>query len=96
MKNAFDTIDRSIKCSVPQGSILGPLLFILWVNDICNVPPLLFKILYADDSCVLISDNLLGNLIDILNTELISLYNSFKTDKLSLNINKSFFMIFQN
>ena len=96
MKKAFDTIDRSIKCSVPQGSILGPLLFILWVNDICNAPPLLFKILYADDSCVLISDNLLSNLIDIVNTELISLYNSFKTDKFSLNTNKSFFMIFQN
>ena len=57
---------RGIKCGVPQGSILGPLLFIISVNDICNVSPMLFKILYADDTCVLISGNHLNNLIDRL------------------------------
>ena len=85
---------RSIKCGVPQGSILGPLLFILSVNDICNVSPILFKILYADDTCVLISGNHLNNLIKMLNIELISLNNWFKANKLSLNTKKSFFMIF--
>ena len=53
-----------IKCDVPQGSNLGPLLFIISVNDICNVSPLLFKILYADDTCVLISGNHLNDLIN--------------------------------
>ena len=85
---------RGIKCGVPQGSILGPLLFIISVNDICNVSPMLFKILYADDTCVLISGNHLNNLIDRLNTELISLNNWFKANKLSLNTKKSCFMIF--
>ena len=85
---------RSIECGVPQGSILGPLLFIISVNDICNVSPMLFKILYADDTCVLISGNHLNDLIDRLNTELISLNNWFKANKLSLNTNKSFFMTF--
>ena len=66
---------RGIKCGVPQGSILGPLLFIISVNDICNVSPMPFKILYAYDTCVLISGNHLNNLIDRLNTELISLNN---------------------
>ena len=55
---------------------------------------MLFKILYADDTCVLISGNHLNDLIDELNTELISLNNGFKANKLSLNTNKSFFMIF--
>ena len=81
---------RSIKCGVSQGSILGPLLFILSVNDICNVSPILFKILYADDTCVLISGNHLNNLIKMLNIELISLSNWFKANKLSLNTKNHF------
>ena len=85
---------HGIKCGVPQGSILGPLLFIISVNDICNVSPVLFKILYADDTCVLISGNHLNDLINRLNTELISLNNCFKANKLSLNTKKSCFMIF--
>ena len=88
---------RSIKCGVPQlGSILGPLLFILSVNDICNVSPILFKILYADDTCVLISGNHLKNLIKMLNIELISLNNWFKAYELSLNTKKSFFYDFSS
>ena len=75
---------RGIRCGVPQGctSILAPLVFIISVNDICTVSPMLFKILYADDTCVLISgrSNHLSNLIDRLNTELISLNNWFKAN----------------
>ena len=55
---------------------------------------MLFKI-YADDTCVLISGTHLNDLIDILNTELISLNNWFIANKLSLNTKKNlFFMIF--
>ena len=45
----------SIKCGVSQEYIIVPLLFVLSVNDICNVSPLLFKILFADNTCVLLS-----------------------------------------
>ena len=55
---------------------------------------MLFKIFYADDTCVLISSNHLNDLIDRLNAEHISLNNWFKANKLSLNTKKSLFMIF--
>ena len=53
----FVTIDgtqseiKSVKCGVPQCSILGPLLFIIYMNDLYNVSEFLFTILYADDTC---------------------------------------------
>ena len=71
---------------------LGPLLFILSVNDICNVSPLLFKILFADDTCVLLSGKNLNTLVALMNTELISLNNWFKANKLSLNTKKIIFL----
>ena len=60
----------NMTCGVPQGSILGPLLFILYVNDIWNVSDLLFKILHAYDTCVVAQGHNLEDQIDTLNTEL--------------------------
>ena len=54
---------RIIKCRVPQGSILGPLLFIIHMNDICNVSELLYTIMYADDTSIIMSGNDLKSLI---------------------------------
>ena len=54
---------RSIECGEPQGSILGPLLFINHINDICNVSELLYTIMYADDTSVIMNGNDLESLI---------------------------------
>ena len=47
--NAKSTVQK-ITCGVPQGSILGPLLFLLYVNDISNISKILHFVLFADDT----------------------------------------------
>ena len=85
---------RPVECGVPQGSILGPLLFIISMNDICNVSDLMFAIMYADDTCFLMYGTDLHKLIKQLNVELDFLCTWFKSNKLSLNTQKTFYMIF--
>ena len=74
----------------PKVFILGPHLFILFMNDICSVSKLLFTLLYADDTCVLLSGIYLNNLVAVLNVELIYLSAWLKSNKLSLNTQKNF------
>ena len=70
MYNIIQSGTRSIKCEVLQGSILGPLLFIIYMNDICNVSELLYTIMYTDDTSVIMSGNDLESLIQSVNSEL--------------------------
>ena len=82
-----------IICGVPQGSILGPLLFILYINDIVNTSNMLQFILFADDTTILFSDTDISNKVDLINTELKEVTNWFKSNKLSVNASKTNFMI---
>ena len=83
-----------ISCGVPKGSVLGPKLFILYINDICNVSKLLKFISFADDTHILYSDSNVHNLISIMNHELDKLYTWFSVNKLSLNASKTNYMVF--
>ena len=84
-----------ITYGVPQGSILGPLLFLLYINDIQNCSDKLNFYLFADDTNILYADKNLSVLEQTVNTELHKLYNWLTSNKLTLNIKKSNFVIFR-
>lgn len=83
-----------IKCGVPQGSVLGPQLFILYINDICNVSKIVHFILFADDTNLFVNGDNIDELCLILNRELDKLNTWFIINKLSLNVSKTNYMIF--
>ena len=61
---------KHITCGVPQGSILGPLFFIAYMDDIFHASKNLFNILYTDDISILLSGSNLQKLVCEMNTEL--------------------------
>jgi len=87
---------KHITCGVPQGSVLGPTLFLLYVNDMPNASKVLNAILFADDTNLFYSGNNIEYMCEIVSNELMHLNQWFIVNKLSLNINKTNFMIFSN
>ena len=88
-----DSNHKIINCGVPQGFILGPLLFILYINDIVNTTSLLELILFADDTTLLFSHPDIASQNDIINIELQEICNWFQANKLSVNATKTHYMV---
>jgi hypothetical protein len=79
---------------VPQGSILGPLLFIIYINDIVKCSSVLRLLLFADDTTLLNSNKDFNKLINCTNTELTLIADWFKANKLSINVDKTCYVLF--
>ena len=92
--NGIPSSLQNISHGVPQGSILGPLLFILYINDIVNCSDILKFILFADDTNLFYSNRDIVTLMSTLNAELHKLSNWFRANRLCLNVKKSNYISF--
>ena len=81
---------------VPQGSNLGPLLFLLYINDLANVSSTLFFILFADDTNVFCSHKSWQTLVKTVNAELTCVADWFSANRLTLNLDKTNFILFKS
>lgn len=82
----------TVRCGVPQGSVLGPLLFLVYVNDLPNASKLNTR-MFADDTVLFYSHKSSKHLEDTINLELQKISNWFCSNKLSLNVDKTKCMI---
>ena len=94
--NGVDSVIMDINCGVPQGSVLGPLLFILYTNDLPNTLMKTKCILFADDTTIYVSSENIGEMYETMNAELDVLSDWFKANKLSLNVSKTNYVHFTN
>ena len=86
--------EKLIDISVLQGSILGPILFLCFINDL-HLATNLLTLLFADDTVGIDSDHDLATLIDRVNLEIQKLANWFRANRMAVNVGKTKYIVFR-
>ena len=94
--NGPKVIFRNVNSSFSiKRSILGPLFFLFYINDLPNVSQLTDTLLFADDTSIFYSHPNVDRLLSIMNLELVKFATRMKSNKLSVNLKKSNFVVFR-
>ena len=94
--NVLDTKsdELPVEFGVPQGSVLGPLLFILYINDICNISTNGKFVLFADDTNIFVAAESISKVYEIANRVLKAVCNYMEVNLLHINVKKCCYMYF--
>ena len=94
--NGFESSKLDVKCGVPQGSTLGPLLFLLYINDLNFSLKKSIASHFADDTCITYASKKMKSLETVLNQDLKLTSDWLKANRLSLNVDKTKLLIFKS
>jgi hypothetical protein len=95
LKTSFTSSLKVIKHGVPQGSVLGPLLFLLFINDLPQALQQATVVLFADDTNILLTDNKLVSLNENIQKVTKQLENWFHNNRLIINMDKTKVLFFR-
>ena len=94
--NGVSSDMKTVTCGVPQGSVLGPLLFLIYINDLPNISDKLQFFLFADDTNIYYESKDRKILEKTVNEELKKLSLWLNLNRLALNVGKTNFVIFRS
>ena len=93
--NGVESDFLQVNSGVPQGSILGPVIFLVYINDFVNATNYFSIRLFADDTLLTLAGKDLDLLLQRINSELPAIYKWLCSNRLTLNLSKTKYLVFQ-